>query len=305
MDHPIYRDLKIGIVHFKAFPECVNGSGPIVETLGKICEDDFFTAVEVGAIKDVKQRTEAAKVLEISGLDVAYACQPTLFPNKLSLNHLEPGERKKALNAVKNCLKEAHDLGATAVRIPAGKDPGPEKRGEAKRLLIDSLAQILETAKKMGGPLITLKLFDRAIDKESLIGPAEDALEIAEALCPEYENFGLLTDLSHFPLLGEDPRTTLTLLVKYVKAFHIGNCLYKDPLDPLYGDLQPRFGVPGGEIGTPEVRDYFRVLKDLELIGPEKRPVVSAEVRPLLPLETSELIIANCKRTIREAWALA
>jgi sugar phosphate isomerase/epimerase len=305
MQASIYEYMKVGVVHFKAFPECVNGVGPVVETVRKLCEDDFFTAVEMGTIKDIKQRTEAAKLLEISGLEVAYGCQPTIFPNKLNLNHLDKGERQKAINAVFNCLKEAHDLGATSVRIPAGKDPGPEKREEAKKLLIDSLSQILEKAKEMGNPLVTLKIFDRTIDKKSLIGPVDDALDIAEALCPSYEKFGLLTDLSHFPLLGEDPAETLPKLAKYVKAFHIGNCVYKDPLHPVYGDLQPRFGVEGGEVDMPMLRDYYRVLKDLNLIGPDKRPIVSAEVRPLLPMETSELILANCKRTIKEAWALA
>lgn len=305
MQASIYEYMKVGVVHFKAFPECVNGAGPILDTVRKLCEDDFFTAIEMGTIKDVKQRTEAARLLEISGLEVAYACQPTLFPAKLSLNHLDKGERQKALNAVMNCLKEAHDLGATSIRIPAGKDPGSEKREEAKKLLVDSLSQILDKAKEMGNPLVTLKIFDRDIDKKSLIGPVDDALDIAEALCPSYEKFGLLTDLSHFPLLGEDPADTLPKLAKYLKAFHFGNCVYKDPLHPVFGDLQPRFGVDGGEVDTPMVSKYFRLLKELNLIGPDKRPMVSAEVRPLLPMETPELILANCKRVYREAWALA
>lgn len=305
MQASIYENMKVGVVHFKAFPECVNGVGPIVQTVERLCEDDFFTAIEMGTVKDIKARTETARLLEISGMEVAYACQPTLFPNKLSLNHLDPKERQKALNAVINNLKEAYDLGATSIRIPAGKDPGPEKREEAKKLLIDSLSQICEKAKEFGDPLITLKIFDRSIDKESLIGPVNDALDIAQALCPSYEKFGLLTDLSHFPLLGEKPEKTLPKLKDYVKAFHIGNCVYKDRLHPVYGDLQPRFGVPEGEIDVPELANYYKVLSDLKLIGPDKLPIVSAEVRPLLPGETSALILANCKRTIRQAWALA
>ncbi|MDR1520872.1 MAG: TIM barrel protein [Planctomycetota bacterium] len=301
----IHEYLKFGIVHFKAFPQCANGTGPISETLTKICEDAFFAAVEVGAIKDVLQRTEAARILAIAKIEVAYGCQPTLFPAKLSLNHLDQGERRKAVNAVFNCLREAHDLGARSVRIPAGKDPGPEKRGEAKKLLIDSLHKILERAKQMGDPLVTLKIFDRDIDKESLIGPCDDALEIAKELSPSHPNFGLLTDLSHYPLLREKPEDIIPRLKPYLKAFHIGNCVMRDHLHPIYGDLQPRFGVEGGEIDTPAVADFFRVLKREGLIGPEKRPVLSAEVRPLLPGETSGLIIANCKRTVQEAWALA
>jgi len=73
----------------------------------------------------------------------------------------------------------------------------------------------------------------------------------------------------------------------------------------LYGDLQPRFGVPGGCINTADVRDYFKVLLEHGLLNPEDPPVVSAEVRPLLAEETSALVIANAKRVYREAWAQA
>ena len=55
-DFSIYRYMHLGIVHFKAFPQVVNGEGPVIETMRKIVEDDFWTAIEVGWIKDVKKR---------------------------------------------------------------------------------------------------------------------------------------------------------------------------------------------------------------------------------------------------------
>jgi hypothetical protein len=47
------------------------------------------------------------------------------------------------------------------------------------------------------------------------------------------------------------------------------------------------------------------VLLKHGLLNKQNPPVVSAEVRPLLAEETSELVIANTKRVIREAWAHA
>ena len=53
----IYKYMKLGIVHFKAYPEATTGEGNvIVETLRKIVEDDFWTAVEVGWMKDPNSR---------------------------------------------------------------------------------------------------------------------------------------------------------------------------------------------------------------------------------------------------------
>ena len=119
----------------------------------------------------------------------------------------------------------------------------------------------------------------------------------------EFDDFGVLADLSHFPLLRETPEEAIPLVKDFPMHFHIGNCLFRDRRHPTYGDLQPRFGIPGGEIDTPQVRDYFKLLLDLGLLNPEDKPVLSAEVRPLLAEETSEVIIANTKRVIKEAWA--
>src|SRR5512139_4221427 len=96
----IYRHMKLGIVHFKAFPQVSEGDGPIVVTLRKIVEDDFWTAVEVGWMKDVKVRNEARRLLETSHMEVCYANQPRMFSLKLNLNAFDPAERNKAINAI-------------------------------------------------------------------------------------------------------------------------------------------------------------------------------------------------------------
>jgi sugar phosphate isomerase/epimerase len=300
----IYGYTKVGIVHFKAFPETVRGEGNIVETLAKIAEDDFFTAVEVGWMKDVRVRNEARKLLEESHLAVYYATQPAILSQKLSLNALDPAERRKALKQVKNCVNEAYDLGARAVRLIAGKDPGQEKRPEAMKLLVDSIHQICEYAKEEGEIGITLKIFDRDIDKENLIGPFSDARALAMEVAPEHPNFGLLADLSHFPLLREKPEDAIPLIKQYLRHAHIGNCVMRDRKHPAYGDLQPRFGMPGGEIDTEDVANYFEVLWENGFFHQKEMPVISAEVRPLLAGEREEIILANSKRVFREAWAM-
>lgn len=301
----LYKHMRLGIVHFKAFPEVEFGAGPaaMVDTLRKIAEDDFFTAVEIGPSRDVRIRHQVRQLLEVAHLTVCYATQPTILGGKMNPNALDAAERRRAVNALKNCVDEAYDVGASWVRLLSGKDPGDAKRPEAVKVFKDTLREVLEYAKQEGEMRFTLKIFDRAIDKCSLIGPFAEAAEIARELCPEYPNFGLLADLSHFPLLGERPEDAIPLLKQFPLHFHLGNCVMRDRRHPAYGDLQPRFGIPGGEVDVPEVRNYFRLLLEHGLLNPEDPPVVSAEVRPLLAEETSELIIANAKRVIRQAWA--
>ena len=299
----IYRYMHLGIVHFKAFPQVVDGEGPVVETLRKIVEDDFWTAVEVGWIKDVKVRNEARNLLEISHIKVCYATQPRILGQKLNPNAFDTGERRKAVDNVKRGIDEAYQLGAVAVRVLSGKDPGDEKREDAKKIFTDTLREWCEYARELGEIRIYLKIFDRDIDKKALIGHFKDAADVAKEVYADYKNFGILSDLSHFPLLGEKPEEAIPLVMKYPMHFHIGNCVMRDRRHPLYGDLQPRFGVADGELDTPDVRNYFKLLLEQKLLKPEDKPILSVEVRPLLAEEDSALIIANAKRVIKLAWA--
>lgn len=305
MSSSIYQKARLGVIHFKAYPEVETGEGPIVETLEKLAEDEFWSAVEVGWIKDYRLRNTVRHILEQSHLSVAFASQPRVLQNRLNLNSLDKRERAVAVDTIKRSIDEAYDVGAEVVRLIAGRDPGDADREEAKKLLVDSLFQLLEYAKEEGTLQFTLKLFDRDIDKRNLIGPTEDALDIAEAVHPYHENFGLLVDLSHYPLLREEPRESIPKLAKYLRSVHIGNCVYQDRSHAAYGDIQPRFGVPGGENDTQEVTSFFQVLDENGFFSSNVRPIISAEVRPVLAGEKSSLILANAKRVIRDAWALS
>jgi len=303
MKDSLYAYMKPGLVHFKAYPEVMQGRD-YVKTLEKICEDDFWHVVEVGTVKDTRERDRARQLLAVSHLEVAYATQNTVLSQKLNPHHFDAAERARVLNIVKNCVDEAYQLGADYIRIMSGKDPGPEKREDAKKMFIEFMHEICDYTKQNGDMVVTLKIFDHEVDKKALIGPFATAREVSLPIRDAHDNFGILSDLSHFPLLQEDPADAIPLIKDFFTHFHIGNCV-KTKGHYLYGDLQPRFGVPGGDIDTEYLRDYFRVLLEHDLIGPEKRPYVSAEVRPLLAEENSALVIANTKRVMREAWALA
>lgn len=302
----MYRKMRVGIVHFKAFPGLETGVGPLLETLEKLAEDEFWTAVEIGWMKDFRVRNTAAEILRHSHLSVAYATQPKVLSNKFNLNSLDKRERAKAIDAVKSSVDEAYILGAEVVRLIAGKDPGDDKREEAKQLLVDSIHQIIEYSREASGQMkFTLKIFDRDIDKKNLIGPVQDAIDVAKPLRAEYPFFGLLTDLSHFPLLDEKPEESLPLMAEYLDAVHLGNCVFRDRRNPCYGDIQPRFGIEGGETDTPQVTEFFSALQKIGFFDKPERPIVSAEVRPVMPGEKSEIILANAKRVIRDAWVLS
>lgn len=302
MQESMYKFMKVGLIHFMAYPQVMKGEGPILETLQKIAEDDFFTAVEVSWIKDEKVRNKAKKLLEVSHLTVVYGAQPRLLVNNLNLNSFDEEERKKAVREVKAGVDEAYEIEAKSLAFLSGKDPEEERREQACKLLVSSIKEICDYAKSEGDLRITLEIFDREIDKKCLIGPVNEAKMVAEAVRKEYDNFGLMVDLSHLPLLGETPAQAIMPIKDYLVHAHMGNCILKDKEHPGYGDQHPRFGIKSGENDVKELTEFLKVLLDIGFLNPQNPPIVSFEVKPL-PGEPSEVIIANAKRTLREAWA--
>lgn len=293
--------MKIGIVHFMAFPETITGEGPILETITKIARDDFFEVIEVGWVDNPAVLKEASEVLKSAGLTVGFGAQPVLLLNKLDLNSLDSQKRFEAIDAVQKCINQALILGAKRLAVLSGPDPGKRYRKKAKNKLVDSLKEICSHAD--GRLQIVLEIFDRDIDKKCLLGPAEEAAEVAEKVRKDFPDFGLMYDLSHVPLLGEDPNEVLShwgALGPHLVHIHIGNCVKKQG-HPLYGDKHPPFGIEDGENGAEELREFLDVLWRHGYLNKDKRPIVSFEIKPLEG-QDPDVVIAQSKRVFMEAW---
>ncbi|GAB1482239.1 hypothetical protein MASR2M78_10540 [Treponema sp.] len=68
--------------------------------------------------------------------------------------------------------------------------------------------------------------------------------------------------------------------------------------------MHPRFGFPDSEHDAPELAQTLRVLLDSGFLNEHDRPILSFEVKPQ-PGEDPDLVLANAKRTLNEAWLLA
>lgn len=302
MKEPWSNYFKMGIVHFMAFPGTLKGEGPVLETIQKIAEDDFFDIIEVGIMKDSETRKKARHIIETAHMEAGFGGQPGLLTGQHDLNSLDEGVRKKAILRCKQSVDEAVELGAKRAAFLSGKDPGEKDREKALSLLIDSLSQVSDYARSKGLDGITLEAFDSTIDKKCLIGPSDIALKLSKAVRKKGHDFGLMWDLSHVPILFEDMEKALETVKDHLIHIHIGNALHRDTSDVAYGDKHPRFGYPGGENDVPQLTAFLKTLFKIGYLGEGKRPVVTFEVMPMGE-ETSELVIANAKRTLKEAWA--
>jgi len=170
-----------------------------------ISPEQAFNVVEVSWMKDPKVRKQARSMLDTSHMTVAYGAQPRTLSTGLDVNSLDDSMRAKAIATLKEGIDEAYDLGAVGFSFVSGKYPGKDREEAACQALEDSIGQLCIYAKSKGPMPIVLEIFDRDIDKKSLVGPNDVALRIAENVRKEHDNFGLLVDLSHIPLLGQTP----------------------------------------------------------------------------------------------------
>lgn len=301
MNEPIRKYMRVGLVHFMAYPTTIKGEGPVVETIRKVVLDDYFSAIEITTVKSDADRSAVKKMLDSAHMTVCYGAQPRLLTTGLNINDLDEEGRQKAIANLKEGIDEAYEMGAKGFAFLSGKYE-EDKKEQAFEALVKSTNEICAYTKSKGNMSVALEVFDYDVDKKSLIGPASLALRYAKEIRKEHAHFGLMVDLSHIPLIHETIEESLLPVKDYIIHAHIGNCVVKSPDLPAYGDVHPRFGFPGGENDVREVVDYLRVLLDIGFLNTKKPPVVSFEIKPFGD-EDPDIVIANAKRTLNEAWA--
>jgi sugar phosphate isomerase/epimerase len=300
MNEPLSKYMKVGLVHFMAFPSTIKGEGPVYETIRKVALDDYFTAIEITTVKDEAERQRVKQMLQTSHMTVTYGGQPRLLTTGLNINDLNEDGRQAALANLKEGIDEAYEIGAIGFAFLSGRYEEATKE-ESYQALVASTKELCAYAKSKGPMRVALEVFDYDVDKKSLIGPAPLALRYAKEIRAEHDHFGLMVDLSHIPLIHETIEESLLPVKDYIIHAHIGNCVVKSPDLPAYGDVHPRFGFPGGENDVEQVKDYLQVLMDIGFLNSEKPPIVSFEIKPFGD-EDPEVVIANAKRTLNEAW---
>jgi sugar phosphate isomerase/epimerase len=232
---------------------------------------------------------------------VGYGAHPAILGQKLNINALDEAERLAAVDALRKHLDEAVYMGAETFVLLSGKDPGAADRTKALAALVQSLDELCDYAACLKGPRVVLEVFDCAVDKCCLLGPAPLAAEVAEKVKTRRDNFGLLVDLSHIPLLQESPQQALLPVQEHLAGAHLGNAVIQPGL-PGYGDTHPIFGTPGSANDLPEVLAFLKTLLEIGFLNEAQRPIVSFEIKPQ-PGQDSAIIIANAQRVLREAWA--
>jgi len=306
MMYPWHATFHLGIVHFMAYPHAKT-EDEILKTVYKILNDDFFQAIEVNVLYEDKILEKISAQCETAHVEFLLGTQPLFLSNQINLNSMNDEERYRAIDLSKIQIDRSYRYRARALTMLSGRYDLIARKEELKQKLILSLKELCHYSQEKGNAAgyqlgIDLEIFDHTIDKKVLIGPAPDAFDVAKSVKADYPAFSLTVDLSHIPLLFEDPYYVLKLLAPFIGHVHIGNGIL-DKSNPFYGDNHPRFGIYGGCNDFQEVANFIFALEKNGYFNQRvmtEKPVISFEVKPL-PDEDSDLVIANSKRTFLSA----
>ncbi|MGQ9681336.1 MAG: sugar phosphate isomerase/epimerase family protein [Anaerolineae bacterium] len=310
MNSPWQSYMQLGIVHFMIYPQLLKGDGPIVETARHIAANPFFEVLEVGLINDPAAIPALKALAEEAQLNLGVGAQPGLLTTGGNLASLDEDVRQRSVANVQASIDRAYALGARLLAFLDGKNsyPGPDKEAQARAALVKSVRELCAYAKQKATDYVltlSLEVFDRDVEKRSLLGPAPLVAEVAGEIRSTCDNFGVTVDLSHIPQLGETAQQALVPVKDYLVHLHVGNCLLCDKAHPAYGDYHPPFGCPGSCNGVDELVEFLRVAFEIGYFGkklPTGRPVVTFEVKPL-PGGDPELVMAGTQRVWEQAWA--
>jgi sugar phosphate isomerase/epimerase len=297
----------LGVVVPAFYPAVKERKGPVLEVVRKLAADPFFQAMEFSGAEDPAVRRELIDVARSSGKSRVFAGGSYCRLGQNNLHDLDDAKRQKALRNAEKIIDEAIDYGCAILYVMGFEAPAAPERPKALEKFAGSLAALSDYARRKNpsSPLtIGVENFYLLGEVPFLIGPTRELAQILRDLRRDHPNVGLTFDTSHILQLQEDLPATYLAVQDVIAHIHLSNCLIKDKSSPFYGDKHPPYGMPGSEIGIPELAAFLRVLKEAGHFSrtyATGKPVLSLEVIPPAG-QTPEAILEGAKEAFRQAW---
>lgn len=283
----------IGIVSFMLFPELMKNSENASNKIKILIEDPFFELIEITIIDE----NEWAKISEMNksyNKKFALGLQPIILSKGLNPNALDEDERRKSVEILIQEIEKIGRRGYIGVGICSGLNVEKESKDKAAEALIKTLIEVGDIVSRYNAKLF-LETFDTAWDRKRFIGTLPETVKIVEKVRENIKNIYILWDLSHAPLLNENPEI-LKSYPDYIGHVHIG-CAKKINENKLL-DTHPGFYRPGAINTEKDVSNLLKVLYEIKYRG-----AISFEIKPeenQNPLE----ILASARGVLLRAYQL-
>lgn len=285
---------KVGVVSFMAYPSLLKSDEKASLYIKELLEDPFFDLIEVPRIGDKEwSLIDASRKGLGREVDFALGLQPEILVRGVNPSPLDREERRRAERILVDMTREACERGIKTIALCSGPAVGEEKLSLALESMKDTLIAVGEEASRCGA-IVLLETFDTDKDKKRLIGKLQLAASLVEDARGSAPNLYILWDLSHAPLLEEEPQE-LKSYPDLIGHIHIGAA--KEVDGRLY-DWHPGFYRPGAVNSEREIVSLLRVLEEIGYKG-----AISFEVKPEDGQLTGE-VLHSSKSTLIRAFQL-
>lgn len=266
---------RLSLVVPQAFPGIADESLPAV--LDRAAAAHGFSVFEIVAPESAADLDAVDAAAQRAGAGLILLAGLPLLRAGASLS-AEGAVRRTAVDTVTAIIDRAERLGAEAVLVTTGPEPGPAHREAALDRLVESLVELAEHAAS-SGVVVRLEPTDTALHHRQILGSTALAVDLVERVAARGAEIDINLDLSHILQLGESPAESFALAAAHCTHVHLANCAL-DPAHPLVGDRHPPFGWPGTEVGVPELVAALTALHDAGYIGGLAPLVLGVEVIP-------------------------
>ncbi len=301
MKECITKFARLGFSHFMLYPKCLEDSDDHVRTLEALVERDDIETFDCFIPYGQGRQERLTRAIRQSGKeDIGFFIHQ--FPyTKLLLSSSNPVEQHQSRLIIKEMITQAVAIGASSLTFASGP-PSPANATDAHYAAFADFCRWLCGQLKPHRITALIEPCDTTVHKKFLYGPTQACVKLVESLQPNVNNFGILLDLSHIPLIGETFEQAIKTVAPYLKRVHLGNCVLKDKNHRLYGDRHPPIGFDGGEIDIPELTTILRCLLEAGFISKENRRSMLFEITPW-PGRSVEETIADSFGRLNKAWA--
>lgn len=222
---------------------------------------DFLEPEDLPTLKD-------SPPLSVSSVAASFG-----VPKGAALESSNAGAREKAVAHVEEVVRQCAALGGSVVYLVPGKDDNPTTLNR----YADSLAEAADKAAAHGVRLCIEHFPGTALPT------AAATLDFINKI--SHPNLGLLFDIGHVQISGEDPVEVINTAGEKLDYVHLDD-------NDGHGDLH--WALLDGVLTTDTLRETFRALQDIGYAGAVSLELNPQLVDPYNALERSRQIAIDC-----------
>jgi len=266
----------LGVNHMFLYPESMQNADIHTKTLAKLAQNPLVDALDCWIWGS--HAAEEIAILRSCGKQINYNIGDRYGEKPAFPASADSKERAYAMDFLRREADFALECGAKKIIFTSGKDI-PEERTGAKARFIDFVLEWCEHIPKE--VCMTLEPGDRDVDKCFLLGPLEDSCECVQEWQKQGLNMGILLDMGHIPQIYETLESAVKKTGPFIRHIHLGNCILKNPGNPLYGDKHVGWGEADGEYDEKDGTTFMKLLYEAGYFHRGEPQTISFEMRPL------------------------